>query len=297
MRLNSYHLFLLFLNNLVSVTLFVHGQECAVHKEKSKQCGASGSVLENCCEGLICNKKKNTCKQEKCAKVNKRSKECRSPSGLSKCCDGLVCSYRKRRCVEPITPSPTVSPSNLPTQIETASPSVPFQLSRPNEACKNEKKNLGKSLTNVEQCIAAAKADSSCTGSEIMWSDAYNKWWGCRCCSAHPTCPAESSEYYSNYNWDTYSYRECQTLPSNIKPNKACYSQRKNLGTSFSSAEKCAAAAKADASCDGNEIMWSDGYNYSWGCRCCSPHPTCPVDPSRYKNNDNWDIYEYEECS
>jgi len=152
-------------------------------------------------------------------------------------------------------------------------------------------------FTNVEQCVAAAKVDPACSGNEIIWSDSYNKYWGCRCCSAHSECPAESSAYYSNNNWDTYTYRECRTLSSDIKPNKACRYRAKNLGTSFSSPMECIAAAKAHRRCKGNEIMWSDSYNKYWGCRCCSAHPTCPAGSSRYRDNNNWDVYEYEECS
>merc|ERR1711862_1072079 len=154
---------------------------------------------------------------------------------------------RLRRCVEPSTPSPTTkSPTNAP--IQTDSPTIsnfPPKLSRPNQACTNEKKNLGTSFANVEQCIAAAKVDPTCSGSEVMWSDSYNKWWGCRCCSEHATCPAESSEYYDNSNWDVYTYRECRTLPNYVKPNKECRYKSKNLGTSFKSAMECMEAAKA----------------------------------------------------
>merc|ERR1712029_725705 len=114
--------------------------------------------------------------------------------------------------------------------------------SRPNQNCKNEKKNLGTSFANVEQCIAAAKVDPTCSGSEVMWSDGYNYAWGCRCCSENPSCPAEESEYYDNNNWDTYTYRECRTIPDYITPNTACKYQAKNLGTSFSSALTGAAA-------------------------------------------------------
>jgi len=279
---------------VISVTC----QECAGHKEKSKQCGASGSVADYCCEGHICNFNKKFCRRGKCAAVNKRSKECGSPKGASKCCDGLVCHLK--RCVEPKQPtiSPTISPSSALSQIQTANPSISFpsEPTRPNQACRNEKKNLGKSFTNVEQCIAAAKVDPTCSGSEVMWSDSYNKWWGCRCCSEHATCPAESSEYYDNSNWDVYTYRECRTLPNYVKPNKECRYKSKNLGTSFKSAMECMEAAKADPNCSGNEIIWSDGYNYAWGCRCCSSHPTCPADASRYKVNNNWDLYEYARC-
>merc|ERR1712157_669472 len=78
-------------------------------------------------------------------------------------------------------------------------------------------------------------------------------------------------------------------------PNLAC-KKKMNLGTSFLSPEECAEAAKNNPSCTGTEIMWSEKFNGTWGCRCCYKHPTCPADPSRYKINSNWDVYEYEEC-
>lgn len=293
-------LLLLFLTYFTTLPVLSNGQGCAAHKEKSKQCGATGSVAENCCEGLICNKKKLTCKKEKCAKVLKRSKECGSPSGLSKCCEGLICSKRKRRCVIPPTSSPTTSssPTANPSVSPTTNPTSSYpKLSRPDQACRSEIKNLGTSFKTAEQCIAAAKSDSRCTGSEIMWSSSYNYAWGCRCCSETQTCPAATSDYYSNNNWDTYEYRTCQTIPENVTPNKGCRYQSKYLGTSFTTPEQCMAAAKSDSGCTGGEIMWSDSYNYAWGCRCCSKHPTCPPGSSRYQSNNNWDVYKYEECS
>jgi len=188
------------------------------------------------------------------------------------------------------TANPSVSPTTNPTS------SYP-KLSRPDQACRSEIKNLGTSFKTAEQCIAAAKSDSRCTGSEIMWSSSYNYAWGCRCCSETQTCPAATSDYYSNSNWDTYEYRTCQTIPENVTPNKGCRYQSKYLGTSFSTPEQCMAAAKSDSGCTGGEIMWSDSYNYAWGCRCCSKHPTCPPGSSRYQSNNNWDVYKYEECS
>merc|ERR1711982_242618 len=78
-------------------------------------------------------------------------------------------------------------------------------------------------------------------------------------------------------------------------PNLAC-KKKMSLGTSFLSPEECAEAAKNNPSCTGTEIMWSEKFNGTWGCRCCYKHPTCPADPSRYKTNNKWDVYEYEKC-
>jgi len=167
----------------------------------------------------------------------------------------------------------------------------------PNQACRDEKKNLGLFET-PEQCMDAAMSDSECTGGEIMWSGwsvSYHSW-GCRCCSEHLTCPPATSDYYSNRHWDIYEYRNCQTFPENVEHNKQCISQSKNLGTGFSTPEECMAAAASDSGCTGQEIMWSDSYSSSWGCRCCSENPTCPPDYSSYPSNSNWDVYRYEEC-
>merc|ERR1711982_164233 len=58
-------------------------------------------------------------------------------------------------------------------------------------------------------------------------------------------------------------------------PNLAC-KKKMSLGTSFLSPEECAEAAKNNPSCTGTEIMWSEKFNGTWGCRCCYKHPTCP---------------------
>ena len=68
-----------------------------------------------------------------------------------------------------------------------------------------------------------------------------------------------------------------------------CTKQIKNLGTSFATPNECADAAIADVNCIGDEIMWSDRYNYNWGCRCCAPG-------SEYGGyNTHWAVYRYDE--
>jgi len=86
----------------------------------------------------------------------------------------------------------------------------------PNQACRDEDKNLGLFETQ-EQCMDAAMSDSECTGGEIMWSSwSFSLPWssvrrrGCRCCSENPTCPPDYSSYPSNSFWDVYRYEECQ---------------------------------------------------------------------------------------
>merc|ERR1712106_98128 len=72
------------------------------------------------------------------------------------------------------------------------------------------------------------------------------------------------------------------------KPGYSCEgaNQKKNLGTGFKTPQQCLAAAVADSGC-GSSIMWSDSYNYSWGCRCCVPGAT-------YTKHNLWDIYQVE---
>jgi len=223
----------------------------------------------------------------------------------------------------PPTPRPvtTASPTNAPTGDFTV---------HPNKACKANK-NLGTSFSFPLECAEAAKNNPSCTGTEIMWSEKNNLSWGCRCCYEHPTCPADSSRYKTNSNWDVYEYEKCggdvdtptnsptltptdaptpipTATPTTLQPvdnptagiltkypNLACIN-KKNIGTSFLSPEECAEAAKINPSCTGREIMWSEKNNLSRGCKCCYEHPTCPADSSRYKPSNNWDVYEYDKC-
>jgi len=40
--------------------------------------------------------------------------------------------------------------------------------------------------------------------------------------------------------------------------------------------------------------MWRVKEYWKYGCMCC--YEQCPADPSNYYTDNNWDIYEYEEC-
>jgi len=74
---------------------------------------------------------------------------------------------------------------------------------------------------------------------------------------------------------------------------KACRTSEP-LGSSFSSPYECAEAAKINPACTGREIMWRVKEYWKYGCMCC--YEQCPADPSNYYTDNNWDIYEYEEC-
>jgi len=293
------------------------GQECANHREKSTQCGAtSGSVADKCCDGLLCNKKKGRCKKEKCAKFGERSKECGSPSGLSKCCEGLVCSKRKRRCVEAPSDSPSnvhsssptefpsYSPTAFPTPLNSTSPSlspttdVPLKILE-GKKCKTLPKDLGKGFVTVEECIAVAKTDPACTGNEVIWHTKYNKYYGCSCCGEHVSCPAPSTDYYSSViykDWESHEYKNCKTYGNDVTPNKSYYTKGKMLGKEFTPAQ-CVEKAKSDSECTGNEIIYSPMYNKYWGCYCAPKQPTCPAASNRYYTSSYWNIYKYSECS
>jgi len=66
---------------------------------------------------------------------------------------------------------------------------------------------------------------------------------------------------------------------------RACQYQTVNLGNSFSTPEKCAAAANANSECHGY-FMHSASYWDVWGCRCC-------VDDKPEEYNDAWNMYQY----
>merc|ERR1711862_1029217 len=66
---------------------------------------------------------------------------------------------------------------------------------------------------------------------------------------------------------------------------RACQYQTVNLGNSFSTPEKCAAAANANSECHGY-FMHSASYWDVWGCRCC-------VDGKPEEYNDAWNMYQY----
>jgi len=68
-----------------------------------------------------------------------------------------------------------------------------------------------------------------------------------------------------------------------------CADQGGNLGTDFKTAADCWAAAQNDARC-GDAIMWSPTYNYSWGCRCCSPGGTGDENTDDNQNWQRWGI-------
>ena len=79
-----------------------------------------------------------------------------------------------------------------------------------NSMCRQQDKNLGSGFSNPEECMAAARSDSGCTGKEIMWSDAFSSSsGGCRCCSESRGCYSYRSVYPSNSYWDVYRYEDC----------------------------------------------------------------------------------------
>ena len=58
---------------------------------------------------------------------------------------------------------------------------------------------MGTNFANKSECAAAAYNESLCETGEIMWNDAYNSNWGCRCCKA-------SSTYADHATWDLCTY-------------------------------------------------------------------------------------------
>jgi len=76
-----------------------------------------------------------------------------------------------------------------------------------------------------------------------------------------------------------------------IEQARGCGSQFRNLGTGYSSPEECAVAASEDPGC-GSAIMFSPTYNYSWGCRCCSPDGG----ETGGGYNTNWDLHSIRGC-
>eukprot|EP01084_Bolivina_argentea_P259139 437147_1 len=79
--------------------------------------------------------------------------------------------------------------------------------------------------------------------------------------------------------YGTYVYRQIE--------NHGCGTTAYNLGTAFTTPTECAKAAIFREECTGDQIMWSDSYGYSLGCRCCSKNTTLG------SYNENWDIYKY----
>ena len=77
----------------------------------------------------------------------------------------------------------------------------------------------------------------------------------------------------------------------NITYGRQCHPNR-NLGTGFANKSQCATYAMEDPLCTTNVIMWSDSYNYAWGCTCCQ-------EGAVYEDNPNWDLcrYGYGTCS
>ncbi len=138
-----------------------------------------------------------------------------------------------------------------------------------------------------------------CDGTESQIANCQHAGWGQHNCNHNEDITIRCSGYIgggyiSNIclnNNSTTSSTNTSTNSTSFVPvvktmdNAGCGKQIKNLGTVFTWPEECMAAAYADNECYGDEIMWSDGYNYAWGCRCCAPG-------SGYGNyNQNWDVY------
>ena len=74
------------------------------------------------------------------------------------------------------------------------------ELAVADRQCGAQGANLGTDFATPGECAAAAAANAAC-GDHVMWSDAYNHAWGCRCC-------ADGGEDggNANANWDLYEY-------------------------------------------------------------------------------------------
>merc|ERR1711937_878448 len=66
---------------------------------------------------------------------------------------------------------------------------------------------------------------------------------------------------------------------------RACAKQGRYLGTGHDSPLSCLAEALQYPSQCAPMVMYSEGYNYAWGCRCCAPGETS------HSGNSNWDLY------
>ena len=54
-----------------------------------------------------------------------------------------------------------------------------------------------------------------------------------------------------------------------LHADQACGAQGPNLGTGFDTVDACLEVALRTDGC-GDSIMWSEPYNWAWGCRCCT---------------------------
>lgn len=161
--------------------------------------------------------------------------------------------------------------------IKTASPLIKL----PGVGCEGSMRlGAGGDFDSPESCLAAALENPAC-GNAIQFSEGYNYAWGCYC------CPAEIVGFGENENWDTYF-----NGPLAKEPAKGCGTQAMNLGTEFDSPESCMAEALQTAEC-GHAVMFSESYNYAWGCRCCADEPQDFGD----HENELWDSYVLATCA
>jgi hypothetical protein len=166
--------------------------------------------------------------------------------------------------------------------------------------------NYSTEILNVGQCIEAAKADPACTGNEVYWErrpqGSYDHF--CMCCAEHTTCPPPGEDYQGGalgmatgfaLLLHTYRYESCKAYSNISKPHTMCINKSGNVGI-FDTPEGCMEAARNDPACDGNEVMWSPGFNRWEYCQCCSKHPTCPAAEDRYRPSGKYHVFKHKDC-
>merc|ERR1712106_1297121 len=169
-------------------------------------------------------------------------------------------------------PSSTSPATKQPTTAPTAKPKASPAKKPTGYVCTGNKVNLGTKYNGVGQCAAAARKDPRCTGIATMMAKQHPSW-GCRCCLA--------GARYTPYPDKTWSINQ-DPVPL-YKSGYIC-TQKKDLGQSYPSGNRCLIAALMDLTC-GNSVMYN-----KFGCRCC-------VKGTKYTPNMHWNIFRNEKPS
>lgn len=114
-----------------------------------------------------------------------------------------------------------------------------------NRQCKWQALNLGTNFNTPLQCANVAITRTEC-GEYFMWSEQFNNYWGCRCCT-----PGGASAFGStNSYWKVYRITDIPTAAPTLSPTLAPTAFRTQYCSSDLNTKFCGYTGLSSASCE-----------------------------------------------
>ena len=114
-----------------------------------------------------------------------------------------------------------------------------------NRQCKWQGLNLGTSFNNPLKCAEVAITRTEC-GDYFMWSELFNNYWGCRCCTSSSESAFGSTDIY----WKVYRITDIPTAAPTLAPTLAPTAFRTQYCSSDLNTKFCGYTGISSSSCE-----------------------------------------------